>query len=235
MKQCISSNNEMETSVHLKIGANPKNQKSRVILTSGIIILIFVCGFVINSCEKGESNEATATSKSEEIIKNPWVADAVNKSGISIHKGENPPQVTGLYAANGKVLKASLKFNSYIGDILESTFELHNQTASGSISYQERLENIKISGMGGYISGDNGKFTIYLESTQSGKDAGLPNGVSLKVVVLMSGTKASNGNITASLLTIYTDVISTISQFDTNGLVGSWFFSEGNFTLKSGN
>jgi hypothetical protein len=84
---------------------------------------------------------------------------------------------------------------------------LYNQTSSGKIDFEERAEGLKVSGSGGYITGDNGRFTIYVESKQSGSEAGLPDNVTMMVVLMMLGTLSSNGNLTGVQgMTVITDV-----------------------------
>ena len=220
----------MEAGNHFKNEADPKKQRSRINLCSGLLLLI-IGGLILVACYDEKTGDF---SKPEEFIKNPSVKDAINESGININRGDNPPPLAGVYAASGSVIDASNMLNAFVGSPIGSEFELYEQTASGKISFREKAGGITVFGSGGYITGENGRFTIYLESKQSGSQAGLPDGITVNVVLLMSGTKLNNGNLTAKGLTTFTEVISTNKQYDTKDVLGNWYMWEGNFYLQSG-
>jgi len=222
----------MESDTIQKNGASPKSLMSRGFFLICSMLLLVFCGFTFISCEKIKTSDF---SRPEEFIENPSVKEAINGSGIAINKGDNPPALAGTYLTNGRVVNASYLLNSMIGDPLESQFELYNQTASGKISLQEKVRGLTAWGSGGYVTGDNGRFTVYIESRQSGSEAGLPNGISANVVLLMSGTKLSNGNLSAKGLTTITEVSITDRQYDEVKIIeGSWYIWEADFYLQTG-
>jgi len=123
-----------------------------------------------------------------------------------------------------------------IGVPIQTIFVLSNQTTSGKIDFAESISGINVSGIGGYITGDNGRFTIYGESEQSGSEAGLPDGVSLTIVVMMSGTQSSNGNLTGMQgISIITDAASNNSSYNVAALKGLWWKWDATFTLQKVN
>jgi hypothetical protein len=153
------------------------------------------------SCEKGGMDGP------EDYIKNPSVKAAINESRIEINEGDNPPPLAGTYSLNGYVVDASRLISELVGTPVRSEFELYNQTSSGKISFREKIGGLSVSGSGGYITGDNGKFTIYMESRQSGSEAGLPNDITLDVVALFSGTKYNSGDLRVKGITIINKAI----------------------------
>lgn len=172
----------------------------------------------------------------DHIVQNPSVKKAINESGIEINEGDTPPALAGNYLTNGGVVDASYLFNDLIGESINTEFDLYNQTTSGKISFQENVEEISVSGIGGYITGENGKFTIYGESKQSGSEAGLPDDLSINVVILMSGTKLSNGDLSpVKGISIITKVnTSNKSYGDVKTLEGNWWMWNADFDLQTG-
>ena len=120
--------------------------------------------------------------------------------------------------------------------VINTEFKLYNQTTSGKISFQEIIGSISVSGSAGYITGENGKFTIYGESRQSGSEVGLPDDLSINVVFMMSGTKLSNGDLSAVKgISILTEVNTNNKSYgDIKTLEGNWWMWNADFDLQSG-
>jgi len=198
-----------------------------------LTILTFVLSvFVLSGCKKDDPK----LDSPEAFLKNPYVSDAVNESNIPVNQGNNPPALAGTYSTNGSVTDASDELSSLIGNPIQSVFVLSNQTASGKIDFAESVSGINVSGIGGYITGDNGRFTIYGESKQSGTDAGLPDGISLTVVIMMSGTQSNNGNLTGVQgISIITDAASNNSSYNVAAIKGLWWKYNATFTLQKSN
>lgn len=102
------------------------------------------------------------------------------------------------------------------------------------MDFQEKVRGLVFWGSGGYITGDNGKFTIWQESKQSGREAGLPNDITINVVLLMSGTKLNNGDLSAKGISIVTEVTTTNSEYDIESIEGMWWMWEADFDLQTG-
>lgn len=193
---------------------------------------------LFSACNKDDDadkkDKKSNFSEPEEYIENPSVTAAINESGININEGDNPPPLAGTYLADGEVVDASYIVNSLIGLPINSEIKLYNQTASGKIDFQEKVLGLTVRGSGGYITGDNGKFTIWQESRQSGSEAGLPNDITINVALLMSGTKLSNGDLTAKGISIITEVTTTNSEYDVESIEGIWWMWDANFNLQTG-
>ena len=206
-----------------------KNKKNCALLT------LILSAIVLTGCYK-EGNESSSKQSGftspEEFIENPSVKNAINESDIPINYGENPPALAGTYLVDGYWTDASYEMHSFVGSKVESEIVLSKQTNSGKIDYEERIGGVKVSGSGGYITGNNGSFTIYQESQQSGSEAGLPNGVSMTVVLMMSGTKSNNGNLVdVRGISIITEVNNSSYKI----AEGWWWEWEANFNLQTEN
>jgi len=199
-------------------------------MKSNLYLIILLCFTILLSCEKKEETPKTSNFNSpKEFIENPDVEKAKNNSGIEIYYGENPPPLAGEYITDGSVTKASPELISLVSTPINSTFCLYNQTISGSISFAETLGSIYVTGIGGYITGDNGKFSIWGESIQTGSEAGLPDECTITVVAIMSGQKISGGDLFTKGLSIITEVKNCEDLNE--GLVGLWWMWEADFIL----
>ena len=198
------------------------------------ILTLVVSSIIITGCYKdgNSSSKKSGFSSPEEFIENPSVKNAINESGIPVNYGDTPPALAGTYLVNGNFTDASYELYSFVGTSFQSEVILSKQTNTGKIDYAERIDDYNVKGSGGYITGNNGRFTIYQESRQSGSEAGLPNGISQTVVMMMSGTKSNNGNLTSVKgITIITE----ISNASYTNLVGLWWIWDATFYLQAGN
>jgi len=239
LKLCPAYCLPMPSQIQYKTNINQlikfKKMKKSQFLVFGILAISVV---VFGSCNKNDDpkSKTSGFTTPDEFVQNPSVKDAINESGIEINEGTNPPALAGNYLTNGKVIDASDLLSDEIGSTINTEFDLYNQTTSGKISFQEKVGEISVSGIGGYITGENGKFTIYGESMQSGSEAGLPDDLSMNVVLLMSGTKLSNGNLSPMKgISIITEVnTSNKSYGDVKTLEGNWWMWNADFTLQTG-
>jgi len=192
------------------------------------ILALIISAFVLSGCKKDDPK----LDSPEAFLQNPYVSSAINESNIPVNQGNNPPALAGTYSTNGSVTDASDVLSLLIGVPIQSVVVLSNQTSTGKIDFGESIDGISVTGTGGYITGDNGRFTIYGESKQSGSEAGLPDGVSMTVVIMMSGTQSSNGNLTGVQgISIVTDV----NNSSYKELKGAWWKYNATFTLQKSN
>lgn len=200
-------------------------------------LIVVVSLLIITSCTiiiGGGDNDDPPTrdfNSPEEYISNPSVDDAVEESEIDIHYGSNPPALAGDYSTSGNVTDASEEFSSLIGLRIESDITLYNQTTSGRISLREKVGDLTAWASGGYITGDNGYFTIWQESVQSGSEAGLPDDLTIYVSLLVSGYKDDDGDLSLSGLTIITDAESDNSDYNLEAVIGLWYMYDAVFEL----
>jgi len=199
-------------------------------------VLLLMAAFA--SCKK-DGNHTSKTggfSSPEDFIENPSVQSALEESGVPIYEGNDPPPLAGTYLADGEVTDASYELYNAIGAPIQSTIVLSKQTASGKIDFAEMVGDMSVSGSGGYITGNNGRFTIYQESKQSGSEAGLPDEVSMTVVLLMSGKKVSNGDLeNVEGISIITEANSSDPSYNMNAVKGLWWKWEADFYLQKEN
>jgi hypothetical protein len=210
-----------------------------------IIGILFVFTLILSGCElldkitdpdsdpEPVNIKKSNFSEPDEYIENPSVKKAVSESGITINKGSTPPPLAGTYIANGSVVDASARLLTLKGMTIYSQIILYNQTTSGKIDFQEKVQNLTVWGSGGYITGNSGNFTIWQESRQSGDEAGLPDDITLTVVLLMSGNKLISGDLSASGISIITKVETNSSQYDVNAIEGSWWMWRADMELQT--
>lgn len=202
--------------------------KTKIFFISILFAVLFF------SCEKDNKPPAKKEGfdSPEEFLVNPSVQEAIDDSNIPIYEGEEPPVLSGTYEVDGSVVDVSTIFQGLYGAQINSTFILYNQTASGEISFREEIQGIIVSGSGGYIIGEDMKFTIFQESFQSGAEAGLPSGVSITVVLIMSGKKYETGDLVANGISIITNATSSNFDYDVEGAIGNWWMWKAYFTLE---
>ena len=238
MLQTNKSSQAMESETIKKNEASPKSHTSRRNLFIKVCFAFLVMGAIFSACSKDPKEDEIKTcgfDSPAEYLKNPSVSSALNKTGVPIHPGNTPPDIAGTYLTSGEITDASGILSMMIGLPVRSDFVFFDQTTSNEIEFEERVSGMRAGGSGGFIGGAEERFTVYLESIQSGSEAGLPNGVSVTVVMIMSGTKASNGNITnVEGVTVYTDAASTNSSYNVSMLKGVWYKIEGEFLLRTG-
>lgn len=197
----------------------------------GLVISVLV---IFLGCKEEESQitKKKDFDSAEEYIENPSVNKAVEESNIPVYEGDNPPALAGDYTTEGEIIDGSSSINFLIGQEINSITTLYNQTASGRISFREKIGSLTVWGSGGYITGNSGRFTIWQESSQSGSDAGLPNDITINVALLMSGTKLENGDLDAKGISIITDVETDNSDYDVEAILGIWWMWEADFYLN---
>jgi len=203
------------------------------------ILFVFV---ILLGCEKDKEEPKSKNFEStDDYIENPSISQAIDESEIPIYEGDNPPALAGDYNAIGEIVDASYSVSAIMGAEINSLITLYNQTNSGRISLREKTSGITVWGSGGYITGENGKFTIWQESSQSGAEAGLPDDITINVALLISGTKTSNGDLNARGISIITDVSTNNPDYNVENMLGVWwmweagFYLEGEASLKSTN
>lgn len=196
-----------------------------------LISLLFLVS--VSACHKSSESDIKKSNFTapEEYIKNPSVSAALKESEMSIYDGVNPPPLAGTYSVTGTVVDASEIISDMIDSPINSEFRLFNQTSSGKIDFQEKVSGVTAWGSGGYITGENGQFTIWQESTQTGGEAGLPDDITINAVLLMSGTKLTNGNLSAKGMSVITKVTTSNPDYDVQLLEGVWWMWQADFVL----
>jgi hypothetical protein len=139
--------------------------------------------------------------KYEEFV-TPELEDAlVNKLGITIHRGPNPPDITGYYRTARKCTQSTIPNDTYLG----KAFADYKLNFYGKEDLEISMEGFQVNigtneassydlGEGCFISGTGNRFTVFFNRTSQHDDGG-PNSVTL---VVFSGelVKNSQGKIT---------------------------------------
>jgi hypothetical protein len=136
-----------------------------------LVILSFAVLFV-NSCSK-KSAEPTSklddnglTSEINSFVP-PSLLEIIDSLGMPIHKGANPPSIGGSYLASPFKLINSNRATDFIGSIYADYYvkfsNQNNEELTVSVDYVNGPENG--TGIGGFIVGENGKFSVFSELT----------------------------------------------------------------------
>lgn len=171
-----------------------------------IVGLLFIS---INSCKKDEDS-----GSGNSIQQNSVVQNALKSAGITTYEGNTPPNLEGLYSTTPmKCYDASSRLSGFVGQNLNSIFKLYGQTASGSISFAEKLASGQFnSGNGCYVTGSGQNFTIWQSINISTGGA---------TALIFSGTVGlSHDLISVKSLTVYTKASASYS-------VGDWYATRG--------
>jgi hypothetical protein len=175
-------------------------------------LLIFIIIFAItNSCKKDEEeSENLNPIQSNEIVKN-----ALAQAGITTFDGNTPPALEGQYTTiHMKTYDAYGNLSFFIGQNMNSIFKLFSQTSYGNLSFSEKLPSgLWASGNGGYITGSDNNFTIWMENS-------LSNGAAT-AFVLSATLDVNSGNfLNCKCITVFTKASSSYN-------VGDWYASSG--------
>jgi hypothetical protein len=207
-----------------------------------IFISIVLISCLFTACQKGSGDSIINSKKSgfnspDEFLENPSIKNAIVESDIPIYQGTNPPVLSGIYTAAGSVIDVSANASELYGSPINSLITLYNQTASGKINFKEEVSGVTVYGAGGYIIGKNGEFSIFQESLQSGEEAGLPSDLTVTVVLIMSGSKYSQGNSQGDLrakgISIVTKATSTNPKnYDLKEIEKIWWMWDAYFNLE---
>lgn len=94
------------------------------------------------------------------------VIDALSSDGFSTYTGTTPPSLEGKYLVSAMKVTSDRLEKNWIGrDLDQYYYTFSNQTAAGAITLASASLSAKDagSGNGGYISGSNGCFTVYVD------------------------------------------------------------------------
>ncbi len=133
------------------------------------IILIFY--FMFGCSEKSKDptspiEDNGLTREINEMVPDSLI-DAIDSLGMPIHRGGNPPTVNGSYLCKQFKLINSNRESDVIGSIYPDYYvkfyEQNNEKLTISLDYKNGPEDG--AGIGGFIVGDNGKFSVFSRLT----------------------------------------------------------------------
>jgi len=118
----------------------------------------------------------------------PEDLEAIEDAGMPVHRGDNPPNVEGSYGLDSLIITYDeLGMEGWTIAYYEMTY--YDQTSAGAIKndYEAPDAGDVGTGIGGFISGDDGCFSVYLDIE------GEASGCSYKLPAVHSGCMDSNG------------------------------------------
>jgi hypothetical protein len=184
------------------------------------------------SCSENEvgTSKTSGFESPEEYLKSTVISNAIKNSGIKIYQGKTPPSLIGGYAIEADIVAVSAAVKDMYARQIKSNIVFFDQTPTGRIEFQENGQSTPSYGSGGYITGSWKNFTFYGEEYLSGVKDGLPEGVSARGVVILSGSKEEIGDIEVL------QGITVITEMNGNAkfkcLEGAWWGWSGIGTLN---
>ena len=154
------------------------------------VITLFVFSFV--SCDDDTAGLVNEEGLTQEIVN--LVPDSIlteiKSLGMPIYGGENPPNIEYAYIVSPFVLKASNIESDEAGhtynDYYVKFYNQDNSKLTTSCDYKNYPESG--TGLGGYVVGDDNKFSVFVEVNAETEDGG-----KAKIVMILSGEWTSEG------------------------------------------
>ena len=163
-------------------------KKGLLILTIGIM----TAGFLAVGCKKDKEDDKPADSGLTQEVRN-FVPDSIlnkiKELGMPINEGNTPPNIEKSYLAKPFILKASNRPSDPVGmQFYDYTVRFYAQNNEKRTIKCDYVNGNEIgTGLGSYVSGKDGLFTVFSEMDIS-------NGVdSAKIVQVISGMLIEGG------------------------------------------
>ena len=184
----------------------------------------------------------------DQYLEDPAVRGAIDRSGFPVHRGTNPPPLSGAYRVSGRVVSAAASYEYLLSYLLRSEIRMFNQTAAGRINMSEEFLGTQVSGTGGYITGSGGTFTVWQTAVEDVVELTRRIEPTFRwpsqgkcvatVALLMSGRRADDGDLlNVQGLTAAVDLecpaAGQLSDQLTQRWVGSWYKWEAAFRRQS--
>ncbi|MBN1252780.1 MAG: hypothetical protein JXR51_05990 [Bacteroidales bacterium] len=162
-------------------------KKNKIIpLAILFVLFLFSCNKDDEKVSKVDENGLT-----EEInnLVPASVLEEIESLGMPINGGDNPPNMEKSYLASPFILKASNRESDYIGlqfaDYYFQFYDQDNDNLTIKLSYLNGPESG--DGIGGFIVGDDNKFTVFAEIQAVAYEE------TVQMVHIISGTLATDG------------------------------------------
>lgn len=161
-------------------------------ILAGLMVLLPLMLMVMNSCKKDEDKPKKPTELSDDI-KN-IVPDStlvkITALGMKVNKGLTPPNIENGYLASPFELKATNVADDYsigyvFSDYYFKLYDQDNENLTIKLDYYNGGETG--TGLGGFISGDGNKFSVFVEMNSE------YSGYQAKMVHIISGTLTDEG------------------------------------------
>ncbi len=151
-----------------------------------LLIFLFSCSEDNNPTSLVEDNGLTR--EINEMVPDS-ILEAIDTLGMPIYRGGNPPSVEGSYLCTPFKLINSNRSGDYIGQIYADyyvkLYDQNNKDLTISMDYENGPE--QGTGIGGFIVGDNGNFSVFSRLTV------VVYGDTAYILNLISGTLHNDG------------------------------------------
>lgn len=206
------------------------------LLPIALLFLFFISpSCVEDGVQSNYVNYLAALSEPEVILflEDPSVENAIEESGIELYPGDTPPSLEGKYQNYAEITEASVYYSDIVGDSITTKMLLFNQTESGEISLEEYLDEITYEGIGGYITGEDGYFSLWIKVYHDYSDYGYD--FQETTIVVLSGTQLSNGDLSFRGMTTITKSITSDEAYVDfcKERIGAWWMYESDSELIS--
>lgn len=142
-----------------------------------LFVLTLFLGGLLFSCSDDENDnlldENGFTRKINEFIPQD-ILNELETLGFNLYPGANPPAINGTFVSSPHVLYASNSSSDDIGKTYtDKTFKFANQNNDNLTVTVTITQGSNIgTGIGGYLVGDNNKFTVFVEINFEDKEEG---------------------------------------------------------------
>lgn len=152
---------------------------------------LLVLSFTVSCKKKDDKKTGNGFSEQINAIISEPLMDSLRKKGMTIHEGNNPPNVVGIYLVTPFTLVAPYGPNDgwETGHVINDyKYNLYDQ-ADGEVKvdYKQIGGSDNGNGLGSFISGSGNKFSIFSELSGSDGD------VTYTHVAVLSGEITSDG------------------------------------------
>ncbi len=142
-------------------------KKSLTLLMSASLFLVFIASCSKKSADPSSRVEENGLTKEINDFVPPSVLAIIDSLGMPVYKGGNPPSIGGSYLCDPFKLINSNRSGDYIGSIYSDYYvkfsNQNNEDLTINMDYVNGPENG--TGIGGFIVGDNGAFSVFSELT----------------------------------------------------------------------
>jgi len=160
-------------------------------LLMNLVIGFMAVGLLATACKKKKDDTPPVSPLPEEV--NNFVPDSILNEmktlGMPINEGNTPPNIENTYLARPFILKASNRPGDNVGsqfyDYRVTFYEQNNEKRTIKCDYVNGTE--MGTGLGSYVSGNDGAFTVFSEMNITNGDA------KAKIVQVISGTLVEDG------------------------------------------
>jgi hypothetical protein len=142
-------------------------KKSLILITSLSLFVVFLASCSKKSAEPTSKVEENGLTKEINDFVPPSLLAIIDSLGMPVYKGGNPPSIGGSYLCDPFKLINSNRAGDWIGSIYADYYvKFSNQNNEDLTVSMDYVNGPEVgTGIGGYIVGDNGAFSVFSELT----------------------------------------------------------------------